>query len=185
MALPATFTLAAALGARALAQRGVLPTRLSAVDEAATIDILCSDKTGTLTCNQLSVTEVRALPDFVHLGESYILGMAALASSEGGQDSVDQAIRNASIIKPHLQLPKLTAFIPFDPAKKISEAQVTDSEGAQVRIVKGAFTAVAQLSEPSPTASRTAAELERKAFGSWQSLQVPSGDETDRNHCFK
>ena len=49
VALPATFTLAAAVGARALAKRGVLPTRLSAVDEAASIDVLCSDKTGTLT----------------------------------------------------------------------------------------------------------------------------------------
>ena len=49
VALPATFTLAAALGARALAKRGVLPTRLSAVDEAAAMDVLCADKTGTLT----------------------------------------------------------------------------------------------------------------------------------------
>src|ERR1700679_1536481 len=56
VALPATFTLAAALGARSLAKLGVLPTRLSAVDEAATIDVLCSDKTGTLTRNELSVT---------------------------------------------------------------------------------------------------------------------------------
>src|SRR5579862_1844483 len=53
VALPATFTLAAALGARALAHKGVLPTRLSAVDEAATIDVLCADKTGTLTRNEL------------------------------------------------------------------------------------------------------------------------------------
>jgi H+-transporting ATPase len=56
VALPATFTLAAALGARALAKLGVLPTRLTAVDEAATIDVLCADKTGTLTLNALSVT---------------------------------------------------------------------------------------------------------------------------------
>ena len=60
VALPATFTLAAALGARSLAKVGVLPTRLTAVDEAATIDVLCSDKTGTLTRNELSVTSVRA-----------------------------------------------------------------------------------------------------------------------------
>jgi len=53
-ALPATFTLAAALGARALAKLGVLPTRLTAVDEAATIDVLCSDKTGTLTSTSFS-----------------------------------------------------------------------------------------------------------------------------------
>ena len=59
VALPATFTLAAALGAKALAKLGVLPTRLSAVDEAASIDVLCADKTGTLTRNELEVTAVQ------------------------------------------------------------------------------------------------------------------------------
>jgi len=92
VALPATFTLAAAIGARALAKLGVLPTRLSAVDEAASIDVLCSDKTGTLTRNELTVTSVRPLPGF---DEAHVLGMAALASSEGGQDPVDAAIRLA------------------------------------------------------------------------------------------
>ena len=62
VALPATFTLATALGARALAHQGVLPTRLSAIDEAATMDVLCADKTGTLTQNELAVTAVRAMP---------------------------------------------------------------------------------------------------------------------------
>ena len=61
VALPATFTLAAALGARTLAAKGVLLTRLSALHEAATIDVLCSDKTGTLTLNEMSVREVRPL----------------------------------------------------------------------------------------------------------------------------
>ena len=93
VALPATFTLAAALGARALAQLGVLPTRLSAVDEAASIDVLCADKTGTLTQNELTVTAVHAMPGF---DESHVLGMAALASSDGGQDPVDAAIRAAA-----------------------------------------------------------------------------------------
>ena len=55
VALPATFTLAAALGARTLAVKGVLLTRLSALHEAATIDVLCADKTGTLTLNEMSV----------------------------------------------------------------------------------------------------------------------------------
>ena len=64
VALPATFTLAAAVGARSLAQQGILPTRLSAVDEAASIDVLCADKTGTLTRNELTVTAVRPLPGF-------------------------------------------------------------------------------------------------------------------------
>ena len=64
VALPATFTLAAALGAQALGRLGVLPTRLSAVDEAASIDVLCVDKTGTLTQNELKVTVVRPMPGF-------------------------------------------------------------------------------------------------------------------------
>jgi len=77
VALPATFTLAAALGAQALAHLGVLPTRLSAVDEAASIDVLCVDKTGTLTCNELKVTVVHPMPGF---DEAHVLGLAALAS---------------------------------------------------------------------------------------------------------
>jgi H+-transporting ATPase len=90
VALPATFTLAAALGAKALAKLGVLPTRLSAVDEAASIDVLCADKTGTLTQNELTVTAVHAMAGF---DESHVLGVAAIASSDGGQDPVDGAIR--------------------------------------------------------------------------------------------
>jgi len=160
VALPATFTLATALGARALAKLGVLSTRLSAVDEAATIDVLCSDKTGTLTRNELAVTSVWPMPGF---DEAHILGMAALASSEGGQDSVDAAIRSASSQKPASDLPKLTTFVPFDPAKKTSEATATDTKGV-VRIVKGAFTAVSSLAAPAPIASGIADELEKQGF---------------------
>jgi H+-transporting ATPase len=161
VALPATFTLAAALGARALAKLGVLPTRLSAVDEAASIDVLCSDKTGTLTLNALSVTSVRPLPGF---DEAHVLGLAALASSEGGQDSVDAAIRSAASKKPAQDLPKLATFVPFDPAKKTSEATATDSKGAAQRIVKGAYTAVVALTAPSPAAAAIADELEKQGF---------------------
>ena len=93
VALPATFTLAAAIGAKALAKLGVLPTRLSAIDEAATMDVLCVDKTGTLTQNALTVTAVRVLDGS---NEARVLGLAALASSDGGQDSVDAAIRSAA-----------------------------------------------------------------------------------------
>jgi H+-transporting ATPase len=161
VALPATFTLAAALGARSLAKIGVLPTRLTAVDEAATIDVLCSDKTGTLTGNELSVTSVKPLPGF---DEAHVLGMAALASSEGGDDTVDAAIRSASLTKPASDLPKLTAFVPFDPAKKTSEATATDAKGGVARIIKGAFTVVAKLASPSPAAAGLADELEKQGF---------------------
>jgi H+-transporting ATPase len=169
VALPATFTLAAAIGARALAKIGVLPTRLSAVDEAASIDVLCSDKTGTLTQNELSVTAVRPLPGF---DEAHVLGMAALASSEGGQDPVDAAIRAAASKKPASGLPKLSAFVPFDPVKKTSEATVAGSQGAVERIIKGAFTAVVSQTAPSPAAAAIVEELEKQGF---RVLAVSSG----------
>ena len=161
VALPATFTLAAALGAKALAKLGVLPTRLSAVDEAASIDVLCADKTGTLTQNALTVTAVHAMPGF---DESHVLGVAALASSDGGQDPVDGAIRAAAAKKAASDLPKLIKFVPFDPATKMSEATATDPGGATVRAVKGAFAAVANLTQSTPDASKTANELEAKGF---------------------
>jgi len=161
VALPATFTLAVAVGAKALAKLGVLPTRLSAVDEAATMDVLCADKTGTLTNNELKVTSVRPLPGF---DEAQVMGMAALASSDGGQDPVDGAIRAAASHSGAPDLPKLNKFVPFDPATKMSEAMVTDSSGATLRVVKGAFAAVAGLTQASPDASRTANELEAQGF---------------------
>jgi len=161
VALPATFTLAAALGARALAKLDVLPTRLSAVDEAASIDVLCADKTGTLTQNALTVTAVDAMPGF---DESHVLGVAALASSDGGQDPVDGAIRAAAAKKAVSDLPKLVKFVPFDPRTKMSEATATDSAGVTVRAVKGAFAAVAGLTQSEPDAAKTAIELEAKGF---------------------
>jgi H+-transporting ATPase len=161
VALPATFTLAAALGARALAKIGVLPTRLSAVDEAGTTDVLCADKTGTLTQNALTVTSVRAMPGF---DELHVLALAALASSDGGQDPVDGAIRAAAAQKSISDAPKLFKFEPFDPAKKMSEATATDSSGGSLRIVKGAFAAVIGLAQPSPAVAALAKELEGKGF---------------------
>jgi H+-transporting ATPase len=161
VALPATFTLAAAIGARALALLGVLPTRLSAVDEAASIDVLCADKTGTLTQNELTVTTVHAMAGF---DEAHVLGLAALASSDGGQDPVDAAIRAAAAKKVVTDLPKLDKFVPFDPATKRSEATAVDSSGAAVRAVKGAFAAVTGLAQTPPDASTIADQLEAQGF---------------------
>ena len=162
VALPATFTLAAAVGARALARVGVLSTRLSAVDEAAAMDVLCADKTGTLTNNELKVTHVHPMPGF---DEGQVMGLAALASSDGGQDPVDGAI-HAAAASPSAatDLPKLNKFLPFDPATKMSEATATDSSGITLRVVKGAFSAVVGLTGESPDASRTADKLEKQGF---------------------
>lgn len=94
LALPATFTLSAAFGAQLLARHGVLLTRLSAVHEAAAMDVLCADKTGTLTRNALEVADVVAMPG---LDRVRVLALAALASSEGDQDLIDAAIRALSL----------------------------------------------------------------------------------------
>lgn len=161
VALPATFTLAAALSARALAKRGILPTRLSAVDEAGTTDVLCSDKTGTLTQNALAVTMVHPMPGF---DEAHVLALATLASADGGQDPVDTAILAAASSKRVTDAPKLIQFEPFDPTKKMSEATATDAAGDIQRIVKGAFTVVAGLVQPSPTATKAANELEAQGL---------------------
>jgi H+-transporting ATPase len=177
VALPATFTLASALGARALAKQGVLPTRLSAVDEAASMDVLCADKTGTLTRNALTVTTVWAMPGF---DAARVLMLAALASSDGGQDPVDAAIRAAGGGKGAAIAPHISNFVPFDPTTKMSEATIADPAGGTSnrtpdgmpggppsgtqRVVKGAFAAVAGLARPSPTATAAANQLEGQGF---------------------
>jgi H+-transporting ATPase len=160
VALPSMFTLAATVGARAAARRGVLPTRLSALDEAAGMDILCADKTGTLTLNELAVTACRPLPGF---DAAQVLAMAALASSDGGADPLDAAIRTASQASPGAPW-KLVSFTPFDPARKMSEAAVTDADGKPMRIVKGAYAAVAPLAQDSPETDAIVEQLQAKGF---------------------
>jgi H+-transporting ATPase len=169
VALPSMFTLAAAVGARALARRGVLPTSLSAVDEAGSIDILCSDKTGTLTRNELAVMSVHAMPGF---DNGHVLALAALASSDGGQDPVDAAIRAAAALKPAADTPALVHFLPFDPAMKRAEATVRDANGSVARVVKGAFAIVQGLSQPSPACSAMVDQLQAKGY---RVLAVASG----------
>jgi H+-transporting ATPase len=160
VALPATFTLATAIRAQALTRVGVLPTRLSAVDEAASLDVLCLDKTGTLTRNELAVTAILAMPGF---DKDRVLALAALASAEGGQDPVDAAVRAAAVLhKTNTDTLKVTEFVPFDPATKMSEARAIDRDGNALCIVKGAFAVVQGLSQSSPEAELAANELEKR-----------------------
>jgi H+-transporting ATPase len=157
VALPATFTLAAAIGAESLAKDGVLPTRLSAVDEAATMDVLCADKTGTLTQNTLTVAEV--LP-FAGFDRKLVLTLASLASSDGGQDPVDQAVRKSAQENDPPVGYKLAAFRPFDPATKMSSADATDPVGKPMTIIKGALEVVAAMANPDADARKAGTSLE-------------------------
>jgi H+-transporting ATPase len=170
VALPATFTLASALGARALAKLGVLSTRLSAVDEAATMDVLCADKTGTLTKNELKVKTTKPMDGG---DEAHLMALASLASDDGGQDPVDAAIRADAAQKNSSNAPKLIKFIPFDPAKKMAEASAIDSSGKPIRIVKGAYDTVIALANPSGPGAGAVAELEKQGF---RVLAVVAGD---------
>lgn len=156
VALPATFTLATAIGAQALGRRGVLPTRLSAVDEAASMDVLCVDKTGTLTKSELTVAAVVPIDG---ASESETLMWARLASSDGGLDPVDAAVRAAAARFAFPALPR-EQFTPFDPKAKMAEAMIVDEHGARLRVVKGAFAYVMAIAQPSPAAAAKANELE-------------------------
>ncbi len=147
VALPATFTLAAAIGAKALAKAGVLPTRLSAVDEAASMDVLCVDKTGTLTCNSLTVNTVKAFDEFT---EAQVLHFASMASSDGGADPVDQAICLAADKNRLADGARVIKFIPFDPATKMAQATIQDGNGAPQQLMKGALDTVVALIHPKP-----------------------------------
>lgn len=151
VALPATFTLSAALGAHTLAGRGVLLTRLSAAHEAAAMDVLCADKTGTLTRNALEVVEVRAMPGF---DRERVLALASLASSEADQDPIDAAIRATAAAPDGAATDRLVRFVPFDPANRTSEAFALDRDEQEFRIVKGAFEAIAKMAEAPADARR-------------------------------
>lgn len=161
VALPATFSLAAAVGAQALGRRGVLPTRLSAVDEAASVTVLCVDKTGTLTSSNLAVAEVTPMAGH---SEAELMMWARLASSDGGLDPVDAAVRAAAARFAFAAMPRQERFVPFDPSAKIAEAEVVDDFGRRHRVVKGAFAYVMITASASEEAAAKAMELEEKGY---------------------
>jgi len=172
VALPATFTLAAALGAKTLALKGVLLTRLSALHEAAMIDVLCADKTGTLTRNELAVTAVRSVNNAYQ--DDDVLGYAALASSPAARDPVDAAICQLAARRNAGRSLELTVsrFTPFDPAVKSAEAIVQDRRGREVRIIKGAPAAVAVSAPISPAATEV---LSNFSDAGYRTLAVAAG----------
>ena len=142
VALPATFTLATALGSVELARRGVLVTRLAAIEEAAAMDVLASDKTGTITQNRLGVAALAPLPG---TSEDELLRLAALACDDATQDPIDVAILEAARSRPpSAKLPRRTGFVPFDPSTRRTEATF-EAEGGTQRAIKGAAADIARL----------------------------------------
>ena len=142
VALPATFTLTTALGAVQLAKRGILVTHLTAIEEAATMDVLCADKTGTITENRLKIAKINPFAPYT---ESELVHYASLASDESSQDPIDQALlfeahRRQLATSPNERI----SFIPFDPSTKRTEA-LFKQDGKQVHVIKGTPDIVASL----------------------------------------
>jgi plasma-membrane proton-efflux P-type ATPase len=140
VALPVMFTVSMAVGSIELGRRGVLITRLSAIEDAANMDVLCADKTGTLTMNQLSFTG--ALPE-AGSNENDVVGAGALASNEANADPIDKAfLRAAKDRKLNDPAPKTISFVPFSAKTRHTEA-VVESAGGRARVIKGALRTVA------------------------------------------
>ncbi|MGA9347986.1 MAG: plasma-membrane proton-efflux P-type ATPase [Anaerolineae bacterium] len=141
VALPVMFTVSMAIGSMELAHKGVLVTRLSASEDAATMNVLCVDKTGTITMNRLSIASVIPLNGFA---DQDVILYGALASQEANQDPIDLAFITAAkqrgLINDSFVL---KSFVPFDPQTRRTEA-VVQKDGQEFRTMKGAVGAIAQ-----------------------------------------
>jgi H+-transporting ATPase len=165
--MPAAFTVANAVEARALAAEGVLVTGLSAVQEAATMDVLCVDKTGTLTENRQVLVAVVALATDT---EDEVLALAAAACDASAQEPLEAAILEA-LRERAVPLPRRQSFVAFDPAIKRSEATI-ERDGTLLRVVMGSPLVVQGLAQPRP---ELAEHVERLAATGARVLAVAAG----------
>lgn len=141
--MPAAFTVANAVEARSLARTGILVTGLSAVQEAATMDVLCVDKTGTLTHNRQVLT---AIVPVSGESESDVLAWAAAACDEASRGPLESALLDAMAQRSIRPLDR-KSLVPFDPATKRSEAHV-NLDGQTVRVVLGSPSEVQDFALP-------------------------------------
>jgi plasma-membrane proton-efflux P-type ATPase len=178
VALPVMFTVSMAVGSRDLAQRGVLVTRLSAAEDAATMDVLCVDKTGTITMNQLAVTGVIPLGGATDME---VLFAGAVASREANQDPIDLAFLAAAKERRVFDnMPKVTpvSFAPFDAKNRRTEA-VVEQNGQRLRTMKGAVRTIAEACGLQPPAiEELEARVRESALKGYRALAVSRGPET-------
>jgi len=121
VALPAMFTVSMAVGAEEMARRGAIVTKLSAIEDAASMTVLCADKTGTLTYNRLRLTDVYPLDGYT---KAEVIAYGFMASQEANRDPIDVAFIESA---KGLSIPyKVKQFKPFDPSTKRTEALVSD-----------------------------------------------------------
>jgi H+-transporting ATPase len=144
VALPPVLSVTMAVGATALAKKEAIVSKLVAIEEMAGMDILCSDKTGTITKNELTLADVQPFPGF---SAQDVLLSGALASREEDQDPIDGAIiaQARAELTSALQNHRIVAFAPFDPVSKRTEATLEDLQGNRFRVSKGAPQVILEL----------------------------------------
>ena len=135
VALPTVLSVSMSVGAKALADKNAVVTRLAAIEELAGMNMLCSDKTGTLTLNQLSLGDPYTLPG---ISADDLILTASLASQTSDDDPIDKTIlaglKDATVLDRY----QVTHFTPFDPVAKRTEADITSPDGQTFKTSKGA-----------------------------------------------
>ena len=149
VAMPAVFSITMALGALALAKQKAIVSKLSAIEEMAGVDILCSDKTGTLTKNALTLD-----PPVLFTAKSADAAIvaAALATAEASPDALDVAVMRAVNDRGALGQFRQLSFVPFDPVHKRTEATVQQGASASFKVSKGMPEVIFELCKLDPPA---------------------------------
>ncbi len=143
VAMPTVLSVTMAVGARALAKKQAIVTRLAAIEELAGVDILCADKTGTLTQNELTLGDPFCVND---LTADQVILAAALASRADNKDTIDLAVLGGLKSDDALEGYQVVHFVPFDPVHKRTEATVADQDGTEYKVTKGAPQVILELS---------------------------------------
>ncbi|MEM3214643.1 MAG: plasma-membrane proton-efflux P-type ATPase [Conexivisphaerales archaeon] len=179
VALPAMFTVTMALGSLEIAQEGALLTRLNAIEDAASMDVMCVDKTGTLTQNRLFITGIIPAQGF---SEIDVVSFGALASQEANQDPIDMAFLDyAKKINVDLELYKVVQFVPFDPATRRTEAEIVRG-GDKLKVMKGAVNTIASICNIKLD-DNTLKALNDHAQRGYRSIAVAASDAGNLKFC--
>jgi H+-transporting ATPase len=177
VALPAVLSVTMAVGALALSKMKAIVTHLESIEEMASIDILCSDKTGTLTQNKLT------LGDSVAIGtddpQEMILA-GALASNIENPDAIDRAVIGGLDDQKKIHSYEQVKFIPFDPVHKRTEATVKDHQGKTFKVTKGAPQVIMEMCNlDEKTSNKTKEAVDELAAKGYRSLGVASFEKRD------
>ncbi len=176
VAMPAVLSVTMAVGAMSLAKLKAIVSKLESIEELAGMDVLCSDKTGTLTQNKLTLGKPAV---FNGADQNSIVLTAALASVWEAPDAIDTAILEKIDDKKQLSAFQQISFTPFDPVRKRTEATITTADGHTFKVSKGAPQVVLDLCNPEPSLRKQAeAVVDEFAMQGYRALGVAKTDET-------